>query len=159
MSSNNETPPPPSSNGNAGERPHEQKVFMWSPAAESKRCQKLIGNVLEDHGYSLDSVIGGGKISNIWLGKFRASKRKVRIGSIKIFLKDPYIKRRWNPWNCIGTRPDTRHKMRSRSYRYSFWSTSPIGQRFVLCVAHVALCVLASVQNCATHCASVGLHI
>merc|ERR550534_1216833 len=49
---------------------------MWSAANENKRCQKLVADVLEENGFSLDAVIGGSKISTVWRGKFNVSKRK-----------------------------------------------------------------------------------
>lgn len=51
-------------------------TMMWSPANENKRCQKLVADVLEENGFSLDAVIGGSKISTVWRGKFNVSKRK-----------------------------------------------------------------------------------
>jgi len=51
-------------------------TVMWSPASENKRCQKLVTDVLEENGFSLDAVIGGSKVSTVWRGKFNVGKRK-----------------------------------------------------------------------------------
>jgi len=71
------SPLPPASLESSAERPHEQNALMWSPAAENEKNQRVIGQVLEDHGYSLDSVLCAGKVSTIWLGQFRLASRKV----------------------------------------------------------------------------------
>ena len=56
---------------------NQQPAALWTGVGENKNSQKNIANDLADHGYSLESVVGGGKVSTIWFGKFNSRMRKV----------------------------------------------------------------------------------
>jgi len=54
----------------------QKPTALWKGFGENKKNQMNIASVLADHGYSLESVIGAGRVSTIWFGKFDPTKRE-----------------------------------------------------------------------------------
>ena len=55
--------------GSTGISLDQKPTALQTGIGENKKSQMSIANVLADHGYTLESVIGAGKVSTIWFGK------------------------------------------------------------------------------------------